>query len=1073
MKKYIRKVLITIIFIILNLETTVYANNREIINFENLTIEDGLSQALVSYIYQDSDGYIWLATDSGLNKYNGNEIEIFKNDRDNKNTLSNSMISAIIEDNNRNLWVGTRAGVNKMNLDTKKITRYLNSPEDIMDSNTVVDEIFIDSKNRIWVCTKNTLNLYDEQKDEFIKIGSELLLNKELQDITEDYKGNIWIAAKMGLYIYYPEENIIKEVNSENLWVENTLDKNVFSLESFGNKIYIGTQNQGLKIIDLQKETIKSYKDTNKDNSIPSNLVRDILYDKDNRIWVATDRGLALFDDKSETFTTYTKSESKYSICDDNTINLYEDRSGVIWVGTFNGVSRFTKNDVFTIYRNGSNNPNSLSNNSVCGIYEDDDGLIWVGTFNSGVNVINRETGTVTRIFSEEDGGYLSSNRIKSIVGEGNEIYIATENGLNKIDKKNQKITMYNSTYDQEYIKNREVRSLFIDNNKNIWVGTNGGLYSFDGKEKYIDYNPIFEANDIYEKTINAIYEDSKGNIWVGMGNQGGLVKYNPETKEIINYKEDSNKEGTLSDNTVRSITEDLNGNIWVGTQDGLNKYNTESNRFEVFLQNKGLSNDFIYGVIVDDNNNLWASTNYGISRYDQEKEYFTRYYEADGLASNEHNGFSYCKGKDGRIYFGGVNGLTEINSNKIIENNTVKTSVKIDKIKTNNGVQLKETNNFVLDYDSRSLYIEFFVPEYMSGNKIHYFYKLEGVDEEWIFAENEYYARYANLSPGKYIMKVVARNYNGNFTDITEVNFKLKTSPFKSPLAISIYIIIIGVILFLYYNNLKLLESLVDKRTLELNNKLVENKMLYKKLIKIERYKNNYFVNLSHELRTPLNVILSIEQLIRALTKDGKKLEDEKLQTYMKTLKNNSNRLLNLINNIIDTSKIESGSYRIDLSEVNIVSVVEDTALSMTELAEIKGVDLIVDPDIEEYILKCDKMEIERCITNLVGNAIKFTNSGGEIVVGIIEERDYIKISVKDTGIGIDPKYRESIFDRFGQIYSNTTEELGGSGLGLTLTKNLIQLHNGTIDLISEKGVGSEFIIRLPKNNLKSTNEK
>ena len=276
-------------------------------------------------------------------------------------------------------------------------------------------------------------------------------------------------------------------------------------------------------------------------------------------------------------------------------------------------------------------------------------------------------------------------------------------------------------------------------------------------------------------------------------------------------------------------------------------------------------------------------------------------------------------------------------------------------------------------------------------------------------------------------------------------------------------YIIIILIIIYIYYNQVKILDALVRQRTQELNDKLNENKKLYERLIELEKYKNNYFVNLSHELRTPLNVILSIEQLISSLTKSGVQISIEKMDTYMSTLKGNSQRLLNLINNIIDTSKIDSGFYRLDKEEVNIVTLVEDTALSMVELAEVKGLEIIIDPEIEELFINCDKLDIERCIINLIGNAIKFTDVGGTITVSICELEGKVKIGVKDTGIGIDEKYHKNIFDRFGQVNSVSSEVFGGSGLGLTLTKNLINLHGGEITVISEIGKGSEFIIILP----------
>ena len=447
---------------------------------------------------------------------------------------------------------------------------------------------------------------------------------------------------------------------------------------------------------------------------------------------------------------------------------------------------------------------------------------------------------------------------------------------------------------------------------------------------------------------------------------------------------------------------------------------------------------------------------------YDQNEEKFVRYYEADGLATNEFNGFSYHKNKDGQIYVGGVNGVTKFNPREL-QLKMETSNVIIDSIKTIGGLEVDLRHKVVLEYDSRELYIKFFIPEYKNMNQMQYAYKLEGMDSEWTFSGTENYARYASIPPGKYKMLIAGRNYNGVWSDISSVEIKVKNSIFKTPIAYIIYILIVLAVIYFFYNQVKILDSLVTQRTQELNNKLHENKKLYKRLIEAEQYKNNYFVNLSHELRTPLNVILSMEQLIRSLVKSGKKIDNDKMEDYMNTLGGNSKRLLNLINNIIDTSKIDSGAYKLNKEEVDIVCLVEDTALSMVELARSKNIDLIVDPEVEELSISCDRLDIERCIVNLIGNAIKFTESEGSIIVTVSELDDKVKITVKDTGVGIDEKYHNSIFDRFGQVYDVSSEEFGGSGLGLTLTKNLINLHGGEISVVSKVGEGSEFIIILP----------
>ena len=1051
-----KKIIIFLFLLLLIHGSNAYAQNIHNINFQSITIDDGLSQSLAEYIYQDSYGYIWIGTNDGLNRYNGNEFKIYKNIKNDSNSISNDSISSIVEDNDKNLWVGTDGGLNKINLVTGNITRYLVSEEDKVYSNTTVDEVMLDSKGRLWVCTINGLNLYDRDNDTFVKVAESYFKDKGLQDIDEDHEGNIWVSTREGLYKY----------NTNNGEVKKFFDGvNIFTIYYSNKKLWIGTKTNGLNIMDLEDNSIKVYThDTNNSKSIPSNFIRDIIRSKDGSVWLATDQGLASFDEKDETFYTYKSNNDKYSLWDNNIINLYQDKLGVMWVGTFSGISKFSINKDFKVYRNDPIDDNSLSSSSVCGIYEDNEGMIWVGTFNSGINKINKNEETVTRYYNDVNNeNSLSSSRIKDITGIDNEIWIATDNGLNKYDKSTDTFSVYLKPDNGEGIVSNEIRTLYIDKEGLLWIGTRGGICTFDRKNKFISYNNILEENGVYEKTINAIYEDSEGIMWFGLGNDGGIVKYNKETGEIKNYLSDDNNINSLSFNTVRAIAEDKEGDIWIATQSGLNKFNKEDEEFTVYTYSEGLSNDFIYGVIVDNNNNIWVSTNYGISMYNEEDDKFIRYYEADGVASNEANGFSYHINKDGsRIYFGGVNGLTEIDPLNLSSKMTT-SDVIVDSIKTSGGIAVKVHDNIVLDYDSRELYIKFFIPEYKNISQMQYAYKLEGMDSDWTFSGNENYARYANLSPGRYTMLIAGRNYNGVWSDVSKVNIRVKNSVWKTPIAYFVYTFIIGAIIYLFYNQVKILDALVIQRTQELNNKLNENKKLYKKLIEAEQYKNNYFINLSHELRTPLNVILSIEQLISSLNKSGKLIGNEKMETYMNTLRGNSKRLLNLINNIIDTSKIDSGSYRLDKENVNIVSLVEDTTLTMVELAEVKGIELIVDPEIEEVFIKCDKLDIERCIINLIGNAIKFTESGGNITVGISELESKVKITVKDTGVGIDPKYHNSIFDRFGQVYSVASEEFGGSGLGLTLTKNLIALHGGEIGVVSEKGKGSEFIIILP----------
>ena len=431
-------------------------------------------------------------------------------------------------------------------------------------------------------------------------------------------------------------------------------------------------------------------------------------------------------------------------------------------------------------------------------------------------------------------------------------------------------------------------------------------------------------------------------------------------------------------------------------------------------------------------------------------------------MQGNEFNGYSYYKASDGEMFFGGIRGLNSFYP-KDYNEGAITNKVNISKVQID-GESINFSDVIKVDRSNNSIQIQYFLPDYRNISKIKYFYKMKGIDEEWIDAENRNYVSYNNLAPGEYEFLVLARNSFGNISEVNSIKIIKEPPIFLTKTAFIIYILIIAFILYRRWNRVNILNRLVEERTIELNNKLIENRVLYEKLINQEKKKNNYFINLSHELRTPLNVILSIEQLITALNKKDDHINKERLNNYMDALRGNSKRLLKLINDIIDTTKIEAGMYRLDITNNDIVYLVEELALSMKDFIESKGIELIIDPEIEEKVIECDTGEIEKCIVNILGNAAKFTDYGGRIEIIINEEDRFVNIKIRDNGIGIDENDIEAIFDRFGQAYNKKTEEFGGSGIGLSLSKQIIELHNGELLVNSKLGEGSEFIMRLPE---------
>lgn len=1059
-KKYIIYMLLLIILLITT--NIVYVSAYNNINFKNITSEDGLSQGTVETIIQDDQGYIWLGTNDGLCRYNGYEFKIYKHDEELENSITNNYIVDIKQDNLGNIWVGTANGLSKIDTKTDLITNYNMNDEEKSLSHYNIGDILITKSGDVLVGTSDGLNIYNEKKDEFYRIFNKDsdLSSQFIRSLAEDENQNIWVATNNGIdkIDIKNNKNIISFKTGDGKFDISENDIYVVRYDPKGY-IWAGALKEGLNRIDINTNEVKQYKNDDRDEkSLPGNNVKDILRDSSGNLWVGTDNGLAKYNEQTENFATYkNKIYDKTSLVNDEVFSIQEDESGLIWVGTYAGISIFDPNTNIEHYKKDPFDENSISDNSIHGIYEDKDGLLWVGTNSKGVNVINRKNYNVKHLNKTSKDYPISDNNINDVVGIDNKIFIATKNGLNEVDKDLKTINIYNT---EDRICNNNITALFADSKKNVWIGTANGISVLNtNTNEIIDITDILTNHNIEDQYIKVIYEDSKGNYWVGCFIDGGLVKIDPNKRTIENYRNKKEDKTSISSNNIRSIVEDKNGNIYIGTSYGLNKLNESNNTFERYLEKDGLSNNTVYGLLVDDNNNLWASTNLGISKLDTNTMTFETFNIIDGFQGNEFNGRAYYKNKSGELFFGGINGLNIFRPNDINRSRYVSTVI-FDEFKVN-GKVYKDINNQEFKYNENTINISVFISNYKNTKNIQYMYKLEGVSDSWDISRSNN-INYSDLAPGTYTLKIKARSYSGKVSDESAVKFIIKLPIWKSKAAILIYLIIITIVIYRTINSVKRLDNLVKNKTLQLTKEMEKNDKLLKKVIELEKRKNNYFVNLSHELRTPLNVISSTEQLVTELNKSKDGIGKSKLNGCMQVVRRNTKRLLNLINNIIDTAKIESGSYQLNIREHDIVYIVEEATLSLKDYIERKGIELIIDPEMEEKIIKCDEHEIERCIVNLVSNAAKFTPEGGTIEVTIEDLDEKVKIIVKDTGIGIDKKYHDSIFNRFNQVIDQGAESKGGSGLGLTITKQIIDMHGGQISVESELGKGCKFIIIL-----------
>ncbi|MDD6795936.1 MAG: ATP-binding protein [Clostridiaceae bacterium] len=691
------------------------------------------------------------------------------------------------------------------------------------------------------------------------------------------------------------------------------------------------------------------------------------------------------------------------------------------------------------------------------GISKENSNTLWIGTHENGVNVVNESE----IINLKEENSDIINDNIQDITIYNNKVFIGTNEGLSVVDiseSGNYNITNY--TKDNGLPSNK-IRSLFIDSKGFLWIGTNKGVACFDTSNGQVtDLTSNFKDIGLSDKFVRAVYEDSKGNYYIGCLFDGGLIKVNPNTREYKIYTNDENDTESISSNNIRYITEDLDGNILVGTSYGINILDPSTDKFKHYTENDGLINNTIYGILVDKYNNIWMSTNGGISQLSLKDQSFKNFTVADGLQCNEFNGGSCYKDQDGFLYFGGINGFNIIDSDAVAISE-FKPKVIFDSFEVN-GISRKDISNTKLKYNENNIKINFFSDDYKNNKNNKYYYRLSGKEDNWKTINGNSLI-FPNLVAGKYNLEIKTTSQHGVESEINNVSFTIKPPFWKSNLAKIICCVVIIIVTCIYRNKVIALDQLVDRRTLELREQMEKNQKLFNQVLELEQSKNNYFVNLSHELKTPLNVLNSINQVIKSYTVENKVIPIAKLDYYMDVMDRNGKRLLTFINNLIDYEKIENNNYILNKEDTNVVYLVEETALEMKDYIEEKGIEFIFDTDVEEKIIECDKLDIERCVINLVSNAVKFTPSGGLIEVTLKDLEDKVKISVKDNGEGISIENQKVIFDRFNQGIDKCSEKKGGSGLGLTITKQIVNLHGGEIYVKSEVGKGSEFVIILP----------
>jgi len=1072
-------------------------------DFKNITIKDGLSQSSVYSIYQDEKGFMWFGTFDGLNRYDGHSIKVYAphTKSDSVKSLSHGYVKGLDGDKHGKIFIATYGGgLNVLDITKGSIVYYKNRGSSSIINNYLNTLLYVNDTT-VWIATIKGVSRFNPQTKLFYNFPFKQQFSNEKIGVNAfclfvDKNKDLWVGTygngllklnqKTGNYKYY--------VNTDG---EKTFDKNLIrSVINFHDNLMLVSTSVGLYTFNPVTGEFKLY-------GFAGERLGKIIRDLNGGYWVTTAfRGLIRIEKDGSYKEFKNNPYDKKSFTDNRLMDVYSDNVGNVWVGTTNsGVIRVNGNRKQFAYIYHVANKPSIPENSIFGIVEDVEGRVWIGT-EKGLSVWNREKGTFEIIGLRVHGVVKYDLAIwKLLLDKNSDLWIATSLGLIRYNV----ITKRQSHYARQEEPGKGLINDNIDciggNEKHLWVSTIGGLNRFDTEtNKFVRYFADGKPNSISHISTRQIYTDSKGRVW--FCTLDGLNLYNPE---LDGFKTFDFKNGGLNilSNDISSMIEVESGIYWLATSKGISVFDFKKGKIiRNISENDGLPNGYVYRMI-DSGSTIWVSTNNGLAEINKTSfSVINSYYEEDGLQSNEFNPAA-IKLRDGYFLFGGINGITGFYPDSIRKSGyvpplyitglsvfgkeiTAKDTLRSNKIKFEKNII--SASKIAFYPEEKMFSIRFSALDYSNSKRIKYYYRMLPISREWVSLGKRNFVTFVDLSPGKYTLEVKSTNGDGILCDNVKAITLVVQPPFwrrKWVVGIEIVLLIFVVYLIFKYRTYRLmkekknLEEVVAKRTREIarqkdkleqfaanleekvNQRTTELKIAKQNAEESDRLKSAFLSNMSHEIRTPMNAILGFSELLSSPGFD----EEERLG-FAKMVKTNGDALLTLLNDIIDISMIESGQLKLNIVDVNVYSLVHGVyvvfknSAIMSEKTKV-SLDFNVKNDLNLFI-KTDSQRLLQILNNLVGNALKFTDKGF-VEIGYRLEDGNILFFVKDTGIGISEDGLSKIFDRFHKLTGDSKNIYGGNGLGLTITKNLVEALNGKIWVESTEGIGTAFYFSLP----------